>query len=350
MKRDEKNRKQFCSAFTLLLIFLSLVSTARAGSWAADGSVSNQAGARRYKLWIPDRYDGKKKLPLVLMLHGCTQTAEEFAAGTGMNAVTDEHRFFVAYPEQPPTANALRCWNWFDAAHQSRGSGEPALLAEIVKQVGAQYKVDAGRVFVAGISAGGAMAVILGATYPDLFAAIGVHSGIAYKSGTNLQEGLAALARGGADANRQGQLAYQAVGGKMRRPVRVIVFQGLKDGAVAPVNADQVVTQWAQTNDLFDDGGDNDSVDDRADATTAGVTPQGYHYTIEIYRDRAGQPLIEKWSVQEMKHAWSGGNSPSSYTDPNGPHASREMWRFFSSKPAAKKSRRAVPAAKFTNQ
>ena len=172
------------------------------------------------------------------------------------------------------------------------------------------------------------MAVIMGATYPDVFAAVGVHSGLAYKAGTNLAEGLAAQARGGNDPNRMGQLAFAAMG-RERRPMRVIVFQGRDDGAVAAVNADQVISQWAQTNDLIDDRRDNNSVSDVPGTTTDGVMPGGgYRYSQSLYFDRAYKSLLEKWIVTGLKHAWSGG-SGAAYTDPKGPSASREMWRFF---------------------
>lgn len=313
------------------LIFLSLLlllpNAARAGSWAT-GAVSNRYGSRNYKLWVPDGYTGKRALPLVLMLHGCTQTPDDFAAATQMNVIADKEKFLVVYPEQPADANPLKCWNWFDASHQSRGQGEPSLLAEVVRKVQASYKVDARRTFVAGFSAGGAMAVIMGATYPDLFAATGVVSGLAYKAATNLSEARPAMAQGGTDPAHLGQLAYQAMS-NTKHKMRVIVLQGTKDGAVAPLNADRVITQWGQTNDYIDDGRDNDSVDDIPDKTMEGVTSGGYSYKKYVYKDRTGKPLMEKWIVQELKHAWSGGAAGASYTDPKGPDASREIWRFF---------------------
>ncbi|HEV7860999.1 MAG TPA: PHB depolymerase family esterase [Pyrinomonadaceae bacterium] len=312
---------------TFVLLLLVLPVAARAGSWTS-GSVTNASGSRVYKLWIPAGYTGKAGLPLVMMLHGCTQTPDDFAAATGMNSIADRNDFLVVYPEETAGANALKCWNWFDSAHQSRGQGEPSLLALIVNQVRADFRVDGGRVYVAGFSAGGAMAVIMGATYPDLFAAIGIHSGIAYKAATNLKEARPAMAQGGADAARLGQLAYEAMA-NTKHTMRVILFQGAKDGLVAPVNADRVITQWAQADDYIDDGKDNESVDDVADKTTESVSAGGYAYKKSIYNDRNGKPLIEGWVIQELKHAWSGGVAGASYTDPKGPDASQEMWRFF---------------------
>jgi poly(hydroxyalkanoate) depolymerase family esterase len=331
------HRKITLVALFVLTMLLSHASAhaAQQGKWAS-GSVSNSSVARGYKLWVPAGYNGRTPIPLLLMLHGCTQTPDDFAAGTRMNDVADANRFLVVYPEQPSEANAYKCWNWFLPEHQSRGAGEPALLAAVVEQVRASYKVDGQRIYVAGISAGAAMAVICGATYPDIFAAVGVHSGLQYKAATNLAEALAAQTKGaGPDPNRQGLLAYQTINGAKpgarKARVPVIVFQGSLDAAVNPVNADQVVKQWAQTDDYLDDGGDNNTVDDQADATTSGAVGGGYTYTKQVYNDAAGKPIMEKWIVQGMKHAWSGGSASGSYTDAKGPDASAEMWRFFRS-------------------
>jgi len=221
----------------------------------------------------------------VMMLHGCTQTPDDLAAGTRMNAIADKENFFVVYPEQTVAANALKCWNWFDAANQSRGQGEPLLLAEMISRISGSYKVDSRRVFVAGVSAGGAMAVIMGVTYPELFAAIGVHSGLAYKAATNLSEARPAMAKGGADPSHLGQLAFQAMG-KRQHVMRVIVFQGAKDGSVAALNADQVIAQWARTNDYLDDGKENNSVDSAGNRRL----------------EHPGQPLSGCLRVQRSRH------------------------------------------------
>ena len=310
-----------------IAVLLLLPAIAQAGSWT-NGSVTNSYGSRDYKLWIPDSYNGKSALPLVMMLHGCTQTPDDFAIGTRMNQLADKEKFLVVYPEQPAAGNALKCWNWFEAAHQARGQGEPSLLAEIVKKISTGYKVNSRRVFVAGVSAGAAMAVIMGATYPDLFAALGVHSGLAYKSATNLSQARPAMSQGPDDPSRLGQLAFQAMG-KSKHRMPVIVFQGTKDGAVASVNADKLISQWARTNDYVDDGRDNSSVDDVPDGSLKGVVPGGYAFTKYSYYDRSRKLLMEKWIIQDMRHAWSGGSSEGSYTDAKGPSATQEMWRFF---------------------
>ncbi|MGB8507826.1 MAG: PHB depolymerase family esterase [Pyrinomonadaceae bacterium] len=352
---------RFASALALAAWCLILTTgTAHAeGNWRAGSVGDASAGTRNYKLWLPDRYDEKTPVPLVLMLHGCVQTPDDFAAGTRMNDVADAHNFLVVYPEQPASANPYRCWNWFDPAHQSRGAGEPSLLAAVVEDVRAKYKVDGRRIYAVGVSAGGAMASILGATYPDIFAGLGVCAGIEYKAATNIAAALAAQQSGGPDPNGQGSQAYQSmvaaqspvVAGKRAsrprlRPLRVIVFQGTLDTVVRPVNGEQVISQWAQANDLLDDARDNNSVDDTPDNTSKGTVPNGHDFTRSIYADAAGQPLMEKWLVQGMKHAWSGGSTAGTYTDAQGPNAGEEIWRFFEQTAHIKTTRRPARARK----
>ena len=315
----------------LLILMFALIAqpqTTRAGSWVT-GSITTSYGSRNYKLWVPANYTGSTAVPLVMMLHGCTQSPDDFAAGTGMNAVAESNNFLVVYPEQPSNADQNKCWKWYESAHQARGAGEPALLAALVNQIRSSYNVDGKRVYAAGLSAGGAMAVVLGATYPDLFAAIGVGSGLEYKAATNMTNAWTVMRQGGPDPNQQGLAAYQAMGSAKQR-LRVIVFHGTSDYTVYPVNGDQVAAQWAQTNDYIDDGSDNNSVDATADSTTRGTVTNGYTYTRYVYNDAAGKPLLEKWMVDTMGHAWSGGSTAGSYTDPKGPNASQEVWRFFS--------------------
>lgn len=297
--------------FSAGLLWLLALQPAQANGWVT-GTACNVSGCRNYKLWVPTNYSGSTPVPLVMMLHGCTQNPDDFAAGTQMNTLADANTFLVVYPEQPSSANASNCWNWFEVAHQSRGAGEPAILALIVQQIGSSYRVNPKRVYVAGMSAGAAMTVIMGATYPDIFAAIGVHSGLEYKAGTDLTSGLAYLAMG-----------------KFERRMPTIVFHGTLDVTVQVVNGNQVLAQWAQTNDYADDGVDNQSVNDTPTQTTTGAVPNGYSYTTTFYDDARGRPLMQKWMVKDMRHAWSGGSSAGSYTDSKGPNASQIMWNFF---------------------
>jgi poly(hydroxyalkanoate) depolymerase family esterase len=271
-----------------------------------------------------------------MMLHGCMQTPQNLAAITGMNTVADKNSFLVVYPEQTKEANSLRCWNWFDPKHQGRDSGEPSLLAAIVQQIAATHNVNRKRVYVVGVSAGGAMAVVMGATYPDLFSGIGVSAGVAFKAATDVAGGLTAMKQGGPDPKQLGRQAFESMReswgnlpARDKRRMPVIVFHGDADPYLNPVNANQVIGQWAKTNDYLDDGKDNDSVKALPVRTIAGSVPEGRGYTKSIYNDSAGRLLLEKWVVNGMGHAWSGSPAATPFADPQGPNASEEMWRFF---------------------
>jgi len=296
-----------------------------------EGVFTSEYGSRRYKLYIPSGYQGQA-VPLVVMLHGCTQDPADFAAGTKMNTLAEQQPFLVVYPEQPVFANISKCWHWFLPAHQQRGTGEPALIAGMTQTIMTTYQVDPSRVYIAGLSAGGAMTVVMGATYPDLYAAIGVSAGFAYQAARDPLAVLKVAQQGGPDPRQQGTLAYQAAGAAAR-VVPVIVFHGADDRIVNPVNAEQVLSQWAQTNDLAsDDGLDNDNISDTSSCTPAHSTA-GYPYTKCVYPDENGEVLMEKWLVYTMGHRWSGGSSAGSYTDPKGPDASEAMIRFFFAHP-----------------
>lgn len=241
-----------------------------------------------------------------------------------MNDLADLKGFLVAYPEQPSSANQNKCWNWFEPAHQARGQGEPAAIRAIVDAVKGRTLVDGSRVYVAGLSAGAAMSVIMGATYPDVFSAIGVGAGLEYKAATSTSAAFTAMNSGGPNPDTQGIAAYNAMG-TFKRDVRTIVFHGTSDYTVYPVNGDQVTTQWVQTNDLTDDGADNGSRNTSQVTSRTGTVSGGRAYTVKTY---AGG-IVEHWTVTGMGHAWSG-STAGSYTDPQGPNAGAEMWRFFS--------------------
>ena len=346
--------KRITILLALLVVVLSSSNTANAGEWAS-GTATNAAGMRSYKLWVPASYDKRKPAPLVMMLHGCLQTPDDLASISGMNLVAEQNNFLVVYPEQIKEANPLRCWNWFDPKHQARAAGEPSLLAAVVEQVRLTQNVDTKRVYVAGISAGAAMAVVMGATYPDLFSGVGVMAGLAFKAGTSVETGMAAMKQGGPDPKQQGLLAFHSMqeswkdrSAHPRHRMPVIVFHGDADPYLNPLNAEQVITQWAKTNDYLDDGKDNDSVKAEVVEVRNAAVASGHSYTVSIYNDSGGRLLLEKWIVQGLGHAWSGSPAAAPFADPKGPNASAEMWRFFgesashsrSSKPKAAKSGR----------
>ena len=213
-------------------------------------------GDHPYFVYTPTTYHVGTAVPLLVLLHGCTQKAADFATGTGMNELAEQYGFIALYPQQKRSSNQTLCWNWYKSSHQFRERGEPSLIAHMVQAISentSQWTIDSSRVYVVGASAGAAMAVILGATYPDIFAAIGVHSGVEYQAVTNIINGLKLMRRGGPDPLKQGQRAYEAMG-SYKRMMPTIVFQGTRDKVVQPINGDQVVQQWMQTNHLASQG------------------------------------------------------------------------------------------------
>lgn len=270
-------------------------------------SHSGPAGTRAYKLYVPAAHgDGPR--PLVVMLHGCTQSPDDFAAGTRMNAFAERHGILVAYPEQPASANAQRCWNWFKPEDQGRDRGEPSLLAGITRQIMRDHRVDPERIYIAGLSAGGAAAAIMAAAYPDLYAAVGIHSGLPAGAAHDLPSALAAM--------RQGSNRGQREAAQYNRPVPTIVFHGDRDHVVHLSNGDAVIAQAAANADLRSE-------------VQQGQSPGGHAYSRNILRDREGLAQCEQWTIHGAGHAWAGGGPSGSYTDPQGPDATAEMLRFF---------------------
>lgn len=267
------------------------------------------AGSRNYLLYVP-RSRGGEHLPLVLMLHGGTQDGADFAAGTRMNELAEDLGMLVAYPEQLPAANSGRSWNWFRPSDQHRDSGEPGILAGITREVLHDHDADPSRIYVAGLSAGGAMAAVMAATYPDLYAAVGVHSGLAYGSAHDMTSAMTAMRNGGA-------LGPQ-------HEVPLIVFHGDRDGTVALVNAERLIAARLPRRAGHDRAGTV------LEETTRHDPQDGkYPYSRTVFRDARGSALAEQWIIHGAAHAWSGGHPAGSYTDPRGPNASAEMARFF---------------------
>jgi len=297
-----------------------------------SGTAHAAGGSRNYKLWVPATLEKGKASPLVMMLHGCTHDAGDMAEISGMNEVAEAHRFLVAYPEQSRLANLLKCWNWFDPKHQTRDAGEPSILAAVVGQICSTYNVDPDRIYVVGVSAGGAMASILAATHPDLFAALAVLAGAEFKAATSVSEGLAAMGRGGPDPLQQGQLAFKAMrSGLARRNKRrmpAIVFHGMADARVSPANAEQAIIQWGKTNACLS-AEHSESGFALTETVISGEVPDGYAYRRHIYVEADSRLLMEKWLIDGLGHAWPGSPRASKYGDPKGPNASAEIWRFF---------------------
>jgi poly(hydroxyalkanoate) depolymerase family esterase len=319
----ERIRRTLCRAVSLLLIFQSAI--------AAPGILTGgQLGPYRYYLYRPAHYLSDTPLPLVIVLHGCDQNAADISRGTKFNTLADKERFAVLYPEtRPALNNPLGCWVWWEPDNQRRNSGEPKLIVDMVDLIKRQVKIDTARVYVAGLSSGGALSAILASVYPDVFAAAGIHSALEYGAATTAACALSAMRSGGPIPEGRGEIAYHS-SGTYHRVVPVIVFHGTKDKSVRPVNADQLVNQFAQLNDYADDGdGENDSMDGNADVVKTESVPGGYRYTIEYYHSKAGDPVMQRVRVENLGHAWSGGHPTGSYTDPKGPDASRMMWAFF---------------------
>lgn len=269
----------------------------------SSGSYTNEAGTRDYKLYVPSTLT-EAPAALVVMLHGCTQNPDDFAHGTQMNALAEELQCLVVYPAQSQAANPSRCWNWFNEVDQRRDRGEPSIIAGITRDVMARHAVDPRQVFVAGLSAGGAMATIMGTLYPDLYAAVGVHSGLPFAAAKDLPSALAAMK---GDFRRS-----QAPG----RTLPIIVFHGDRDTTVHPANGEELVARVHAGNQP-------------RTAVEPGQVPNGHAYTRTTHHHDDGSVHAEHWVIHGAGHAWSGGDARGSYTDGRGPDASREMMRFF---------------------
>ncbi|MDZ4790287.1 MAG: PHB depolymerase family esterase [Hyphomicrobiales bacterium] len=276
------------------------------GSSFTTASYANAAGARDYKLYSPSaRAKAQAQMPLIVMLHGCTQSPDDFAAGTGMNLLAEEAGFMVAYPAQSKSANGKNCWNWFRPRDQRRDQGEPSIIAGITRQIIENYPVEPARVYIAGLSAGGAAAVVMAAEYPDIYAATGVHSGLPQGAARDVPSAFDAMRRGSA-----------RVSSKLK-VTPAIVFHGDQDVTVHPRNSDAIVKQSTS------------AAPDLHAAIERGQAPGGRTFTRTVHTDVTGRALCEQWTIHGAGHAWSGGNAAGSYTDERGPDASREMLRFF---------------------
>jgi len=283
-----------------------------------ERSFTSSLGTRAYKVYVPAGYPVRSgdPIPLVVMLHGCTQDPDDFAAGTRMNALADEHGFIAVYPAQSATANAQKCWNWFRPGDQVRDRGEPAIIAGITSEVASTYRIDPRRIFVAGMSAGAAMAVILATTYPDLYAAVAVHSGLAYGAAHDVPSAFRAMRAENISASSP-----------PRAPITVpaIVFHGDNDRTVNAGNADAIVRH------CIAEQADSALHEEASRGTAVG----GRRFSRKVYADARNAVIAEHWVVHGAGHAWSGGSAAGTFTDAGGPDASKEMIRFFLNLPRA---------------
>ena len=316
-----------------LAIAVALLAAAAAlvpgAATAAGGTLSSEdyagpEGTQHYELYVPSTYTSGTPMPLVVALHGCTQSAEQFRLLTRWDALAEAKGFIVVFPEQDANSNKQKCWNFFQDAHMHRSAGEPARLAAVTRSIAGKYAIDPHRVYASGLSAGGAMASILGATHPDVFAAIGIGSGCEYAA-TATCAGYKS-----ADPAAAGQQAYKEMSSRAR-PMPFIAFAGDADTTVPPVNADQLVQQWLVTDDLADDGALNNSVPAAPANTSEGQAPGGKSYTVRTYVDGGGAELAQYWMVHDMNHAWSGGDPAQPFSDPAGPDETAAMYAFFAS-------------------
>ncbi len=282
-------------------------------------------GTRDYLLYVPAGYDGTPR-PLVLALHGCSQSASHFAYVTGYNQLADQEGMIVLWPEQTIVANSTLCWNWFLPGHQRRDVGEAAMLAAMVREVAGTHAVNPKRVHAVGISAGAAMSVVMGAVFPDVFASIGSVEGCPFQ-GTPCVGSASLL-----PAATLAGYVKDAMGAHAR-PVPLFAVQGTFDFNVPPANGDLLVKQWVLAADAVDDGLQNESIPPLPDHTDSGVSPDGHAYDKAVYLDGEGEVFVEYFEVDGLGHAWPGGAQAIAYSDPQGPSATEESWRFFEAHP-----------------
>jgi poly(hydroxyalkanoate) depolymerase family esterase len=320
-RRQKVTRRLLRLLFVPPLAMLAAVSgwqgVAHAGSVPGShfsGNYTSAAGTGSYLGYVPSTYRAGTAVPLVVALHGCTQTADAFRALTQSVNLAEAKNFIVVYPEQSTSANNMRCWNWFNGRNMQRGSAEPTLIAGMTQWVRHHYSIDPKRIFVMGFSAGAAMTVIMGATYPDLYAAIGVGSGTEYGGP-------------GLDPAQAGQRAYLAMGAHARE-MPALIFHGGQDQILPVSNAANLVRQWQTTASWA-----NGSVPASPTRTLNQRTSNGRSYTVAEYVDGHGRELVQYWLVPDMGHAWSGGCGCAPYADPSGPDETRAMYDFFVNHP-----------------
>lgn len=291
------------------------------GEWRT-GRYAGPAGTRHYDLYLPPRRS-RAPLALVVLLHGCQQTSVRFAEDTGFAAAARREGFAVLAPRQETRHQVQRCWRWYSDGHQRRGAGEPALIVGMVEEVRDRawaddgVRIDHRQVYVAGLSAGAAMSLILAATYPDVFAAAGIHSGTAYRSavrGIGAISAMGAVSEPPADLGLAGQIAP------------LVVVHGTGDRVVRPTNADRIVDQWLASRERVARRG-LDRI--RPLAMTSSSVVDGRRCIRTRWYSARGRRMLEYWRVDGLAHAWSGGARKADFIDPDGPDATALLLAFF---------------------
>ncbi len=308
------------------VLSLSLLAGAPSQAETRAGEVSGY----RYRLFVPEAETSVSERPLLVVLHGCKQSAEDMARLSRFDVLAAAQGFNVLYPETGPSKkNPYGCWRWWAPENQIRKGGEPEIIVKMVDEAGSTIRVDRQRVYVVGLSSGGAMSAILGALYPEVFAAVGVHSGMAYAAAGNETCALRTMSDGAESPESRAAIAYHAQG-QQHRSMPLLVIHGSEDEVVAPENAGLLIQQFAQLNDLADDGdGANQSVDAVADATRGDRVADGRPFQIRSYRDARGEEIMREVRVDGLGHAWSGGPPDAEFSDPEGPDAASLYWSFF---------------------
>jgi poly(hydroxyalkanoate) depolymerase family esterase len=291
---------------------------------------NGEVNGYRYQLFAPEVEPPVSARPLLVVLHGCQQSAEAMARLSRFDDLATTHGFVVLYPEtEPSVENPYGCWRWWAPENQVRRGGEPEVIVNMVSEANSVISVDRQRVYVTGLSSGGAMSAIVGALYPDVFAAVGVHSGMPYAAASSGLCVLRAMSNGALDPESRAAIAYHAQG-PAHRVMPLIVIQGSEDDVVAPVNAALLIRQFAQLNDMADDGdGGNQSVDAIADSTRQDQIAAGRSLQIRVYHDARGDEIMREVMVSGMGHAWAGGPPEANFSDPDGPDAALLYWAFF---------------------
>lgn len=298
-----------------------------ANGWS-QGTFTGPTGTRDYSLYIPQKYNGKTPLPLMVMLHGCLQDLNTFAKETGMNEIAEKYNFAVLYPEQSYQNNVWKCWNWFKPENQTR-DGELAIIAGMVEEMKKSFPVNAQKIYVAGLSAGGAMASNLAACYNDIFSGAAIHSGLEYAAAKTEDEAHQVIKNGSTHNIKKSALDASKCSGPNARPIAIFAIYGRQDEFVNTVNTENVLKQFAKMNDYLDNKRDDDSQNLNLITSREDQVTDGYKYLMEFFGGN-GNILMQKVSVYEMKHAWSGAYQSGQFADPKGPNASEMLWLFLS--------------------